>query len=73
VFYDPDVFWAQQETSLSARTGVRFNGFDISVFGTNLTNTHPVLFDSRYFSPVPIFFDTTTRPRTFGLTATLRY
>jgi iron complex outermembrane recepter protein len=73
VFYDPAVFWAQKQTSLSARAGIRFNGLDISVFGTNLANSHPVLFDSRYFQPVPIFFDTTARPRTLGLTATFHY
>jgi hypothetical protein len=43
------------------------------LFGTNLTNTHPVLFDSRYYPPLPLFFDTTTRPRTVGVTASYRY
>jgi iron complex outermembrane recepter protein len=73
ISYDPAPFYQQQADSLSARTGLRWRGFDVSVFGTNLTNTHPVLFDSRFFPPLPLFFDTTWRPRTIGLTATYRY
>ena len=73
ISYDPAPFYQQQAQSLSARLGFRWIGYDISVFGTNLTNTHPVLFDSRYYPPLPLFFDTTWRPRTIGLTATYRY
>jgi iron complex outermembrane receptor protein len=73
ISYDPAPFYQTQATSLSARAGVRWNGFDVSLFGTNLTNTHPVLFDSRYYPPLPLFFDTTWRPRTIGVTATYRY
>jgi hypothetical protein len=73
ISYDPAPFYQTQATSLSARIGLRFSGFDVSLFGTNLTNTHPVLFDSRYYPPLPLFFDTTWRPRTIGLTATYRY
>jgi len=71
--YDPAPFYQTQVTALSARAGFRWNGFDVSLFGTNLTNTHPVLFDSRYYPPLPLFFDTTSRPRTLGVTATYRY
>ena len=73
ISYDPAPFYQTQATSLSARAGLRWSGFDVSLFGTNLTNTHPVLFDSRYYPPLPLFFDTTWRPRTIGLTATYRY
>ncbi len=73
ISYDPAPFYQTQATSLSARAGLRWSGFDVSLFGTNLTNTHPVLFDSRYYPPLPLFFDTTWRPRTIGVTATYRY
>jgi iron complex outermembrane recepter protein len=73
ISYDPAPFYQTQATSLSARTGLRWGGFDVSLYGTNLTNTHPVLFDSRYYPPLPLFFDTTWRPRTIGVTATYRY
>lgn len=73
ISYDPAPFYQEQAQSLSARLGFRWSGFDVSVFGTNLTNTHPVLFDSRYFPPLPLFFDTTWRPRTLGATAIYRY
>jgi outer membrane receptor protein involved in Fe transport len=73
ISYDPAPFYQTQATSLSARTGLRWSGFDVSLYGTNLTNTHPVLFDSRYYPPLPLFFDTTWRPRTIGVTATYRY
>ena len=73
ISYDPAPFYQTQAQSLSARLGVRWNGFDISLFGTNLTDTHPVLFDSRYYPPLPLFFDVTSRPRTIGLTATYRF
>jgi iron complex outermembrane recepter protein len=73
ISYDPAPFYQEQARSLSARAGLRWSGFDISLFGTNLTNTHPVLFDSRYYPPLPLFFDTTWRPRTIGVTATYRY
>jgi iron complex outermembrane recepter protein len=73
ISYDPAPFYQTQAESLSARAGLRWSGFDVSLFGTNLTNTHPVLFDSRYYPPLPLFFDTSWRPRTIGLTATYRF
>jgi iron complex outermembrane recepter protein len=73
ISYDPAPFYQTQADSLSARAGLRWGGYDLSLYGTNLTNTHPVLFDSRYYPPLPLFFDTTWRPRTIGLTATYRY
>ena len=73
ISYDPAPFYQTQAASLSARSGIRWNGFDVSLFGTNLTNTHPVLFDSRFYPPLPLFFDTSWRPRTIGLTATYKF
>lgn len=61
--------------SLSLRAGVRFSGVDLSFYGSNLTNSFPILFQSR---DVPATYDTlyfqrSQRPRTLGITATYRY
>jgi iron complex outermembrane recepter protein len=63
------------------RAGVRFNGFDMSLFATNLTNYHTPIFVARDF-PAPDFglpdFDTNYfgrgyAPRTVGITAIYKY
>jgi hypothetical protein len=75
--------------NLSARAGLRFNGFDVSVYGNNLTNAHPLMFEARDIYPYPgppgtgatqngpttdnLYFARGVRPRTIGLTATYRY
>jgi len=64
-----------QINNLQLRAGVRWSGFDFSVFGNNLTNQHPLLIESRDV-PAPsdnLYFGRTTRPRTIGLTASYRY
>jgi len=37
--------------NLSARAGVRFSGVDISAYANNLTNAHPLMFESRDIAP----------------------
>jgi outer membrane receptor protein involved in Fe transport len=74
--------------NLSLRAGMRFNGFDISVFGNNLGNAHPLLFSSRDIAsncvsgapcgPIgqssdDLYFGRGVRPRTIGITGTYRY
>ena len=62
--------------NLQIRAGLRFNGFDLSVFADNLLNEHPLLFKSRDIADDATnlqYFDRGVRPRTFGLTATYRY
>ncbi|HEX4151897.1 MAG TPA: TonB-dependent receptor [Steroidobacteraceae bacterium] len=75
--------------NLSARAGLRFNGFDLSVYGNNLTNAHPLMFEARDIYPYPgapgtgatqngpttdaLYFGHGVRPRTIGMTATYRY
>jgi iron complex outermembrane recepter protein len=75
--------------NLSARAGMRFNGFDVSLYGNNLTNAHPLMFEARDIYPYPgppgtgatqngpttdtLYFGRGVRPRTIGLTATYRY
>jgi iron complex outermembrane receptor protein len=62
--------------NLMLRAGMRFSGFDVSVYGNNLTNAHPQMFASRDI-PVDgydeLYFARGVRPRTFGITGTYRY
>jgi iron complex outermembrane receptor protein len=73
VLYDPTIPLLPTTKALAARSGVRFGGFDISVFGNNLLNTHPLLYASHDLVTSPLYFQYTWRPRTVGLTATYRY
>ncbi|MGD0490041.1 MAG: TonB-dependent receptor [Steroidobacteraceae bacterium] len=75
--------------NLSARAGLRFNGFDVSVYADNITNADPLMFESRDIAPLPgppgtgasqlgattddLYFARGVRPRTIGMTATYRY
>lgn len=75
--------------NLSMRAGVRFNGFDVSIYGNNLTNAHPLQFESRDIPPYAgppgtgatlngpttdtLYFGRGVRPLTFDLLATYRY
>ena len=65
------------QSDLSLRTGLKWSGFDISLFANNVLDSRPKL--SAYQdvgSPTggtPLFYVTTFRPRTVGLTAIYRY
>ncbi len=62
--------------NVSLRAGMRINGIDVSLFGNNLANSHPLLFASRDIA-VPtvdqLYFGRGVRPRTIGITGTYRY
>ncbi len=60
-------------TTLAMRAGLRWSGIDVSVFGQNLTNTHPLMFESRDTTASPLYFARSTRPRTLGVTLSYRY
>jgi outer membrane receptor protein involved in Fe transport len=75
--------------NLSLRAGLRFNGMDISAYANNVTNAHPLMFESRDIAPYAgpsgtgasqlgpttdnLYFARGVRPRTIGVTATYRY
>jgi iron complex outermembrane receptor protein len=72
VSYDPTFIVPPESNLVNARLGTTFNGFDISLFGSNLTNDHPLL--------VTLFPGTTEnisgftfRPRTIGVTVIKRW
>jgi iron complex outermembrane receptor protein len=62
--------------NLQLRAGVRFSGFDVSVFADNLLDQHPLLFKSRDIADDNtdlLYFGRGVRPRSYGLTLTYRY
>jgi iron complex outermembrane recepter protein len=61
--------------NLSARAGLRFSGIDVSLYGNNLTNAHPLEFESRDISGPSdtLYFGRGVRPLTVGVLATYRY
>ncbi len=72
---DPTIPGLPSTHSLALRGGLRFGGFDVSLFAQNLTNTHPVLFKSRDLADPSdqLYFERGLRPRTLGITAAYRY
>jgi iron complex outermembrane recepter protein len=72
---DPVLPGLPQTKTLAARFGVRWNGLDISLFGQNLTDSHPILIRSRDTTAAgsDLFFEHTLRPRTIGVTALYHY
>jgi iron complex outermembrane recepter protein len=68
-----NVFELPQTSLLSMRAGVRFSGFDVSLFCDNLTDSHPVLSQAPSIKIKPAelidYQLTTFRPRTYGITA----
>lgn len=74
--YDPTLPGLPVVNSLSARAGLRFQGVDLSLYGNNLTNAHPLMFEARdiYSNATDLlYFGRGVRPRTLGITATYRY
>lgn len=60
-------------STLAMRAGLRWSGIDVSVYGQNLTNSHPLLFETRDTTASPLYFERSTRPRTIGVTVSYRY
>ena len=79
-FFDNTIPGLPLSKELGMRLGMRLHGFDISLFGENLTNEHPLMFESRDVPPVlptsppdNLYYARTVRPRTLGLTGTYRF
>lgn len=58
---------------LSLRGGVRFSGFDVSLFANNVLNSLPILVTARDTTSTSLYYQRTWRPRTIGITATYRF
>jgi iron complex outermembrane receptor protein len=70
---DPEFTGLPKIDSLQMRAGMRWDGFDLSLFGNNLTDSHPVVFRTRDTTASDLYFAHSIRPRTIGVTATYRY
>ncbi len=78
--YQPwNIFRLPQTSQLALRGGVRYEGFDISAFCNNVTNSHTVLSQTPSIKNAAVAAEllqyqyTTFRPRTYGVTASYRY
>ena len=71
--FDPLAQAAPMTQLLNLRAGLRWDGYDVSVFADNVTNAHPDL--TRYSEVIgnPVHRDFTFRPLTIGVTAAYRY
>jgi outer membrane receptor protein involved in Fe transport len=73
---DPTIPSRPSSTTLSLRTGIDLDTFDVSLFVNNVFNSHPRLTRARTAGPPgpnSLFTNTTLRPRTIGITLTGRY
>ena len=57
----------------SARAGLTWGGWDVSLFSQNLFNSTPRLSAAEIFAPYSLYTVVSWRPRTSGLTVTYRY
>ncbi|HWK75884.1 MAG TPA: TonB-dependent receptor [Povalibacter sp.] len=73
---DPTLPWDGQTHNLDLRMGMKFGNTDVSVFGSNLSDEHPVFNRNRPMMeppPADLYRAMTVRPRTFGVTVLYRY
>jgi iron complex outermembrane receptor protein len=70
---DPTFTGLPKIQTLQVRAGLGWNGFDLSLFGKNLTDAHPLLSQTRDTTASDLFFAHSIRPRTIGVTAIYRY
>ena len=73
--YNPLARQAPAYSTLNARVGFTLDRFDVSAFVTNITNAHPCLTLIPASQPIPydpVWAATTLRPRTFGLTVSIK-
>lgn len=59
--------------NLSLRAGLKLDAVDVSVFVNNVTNETPLLVRQHDVAFSTLYRNATVRPRTFGVTASLRY
>ena len=72
-FYDPGLVPDPATNLVSARAGLTYDKWAIELFVNNLLNSHPQLNLQHQDSDTLLYEATTFRPRTFGISATVRY
>jgi iron complex outermembrane recepter protein len=71
--YEPQIVPTGETRMLNLRLGTLLGQWNLSVFADNVTNNEPVLAQGRDTSSSPIITSFTYRPRTIGITASLRF
>ncbi|MDF8333702.1 TonB-dependent receptor [Novosphingobium cyanobacteriorum] len=70
--YDPNLQFDPAITEVNTRLGIRTGGVDASIFVNNLFDTAPLLGKSHDTQTSPLFYYSTVRPRTVGVTVSFR-
>jgi iron complex outermembrane receptor protein len=70
---DPTLPSLASTNNLSLRAGLRWNGFDLSMFANNVLNSLPILVTGHDTTATALYYEHTWRPRTIGLTGTYRF
>jgi iron complex outermembrane recepter protein len=80
VFFDTTIPGLPLYKELGARGGLRFKGFDLSIYGENLTDAHPLMLLSRDIPPIlpssppdNLYYGRSVRPRTVGITGSYHF
>lgn len=73
ILYDPAVAGDPETHWVSLRGGVRIGGAEITAFVNNLFDEAPLLGNYRLLYGSPLFTATTFRPRTIGVTTSVRF
>jgi iron complex outermembrane recepter protein len=71
--YDAAIVPTGETKMLNLRLGTLLGQWNLSVFADNVTNNEPILSQGRDASSSPILTSFTYRPRTIGVTASLRF
>lgn len=69
---DPGLMASEEIHALAFRAGVDLGGVEVSAYVNNALDETPILSQARATNTSPLFYETTLRPRTFGVTATIR-
>lgn len=72
-FYDPGLVPDPETHQVSLRAGVNLGRWDVALYANNLLNAHPRLGYTHQDSGTALYEATTLRPRTIGMSATVKY
>jgi outer membrane receptor protein involved in Fe transport len=73
IFYDPALVANPETHEVSLRAGVSLARWDIALYANNLLNAHPLLNLTHQDADTLLYERTTLRPRTIGVSASLKY
>ena len=71
--YDPGIMSAPAVGYLSARVGVNYDGWELSAFANNISNAEEFLSTAHDIPGSKIYYNTSYRPPTAGITAVYKF